>query len=80
MPSHAFRVHGAGCGLADFLHGDIDFASPRIDPYRSRVPGDGGLEMGKVAFQTDLIDLAARRRASGEAAADSWDSEGSGLT
>lgn len=73
MPSHAFRVHGAGCGLADFLHGDIDFQSSRIDPYRTRVPGDGGLAMGRVAFQQDLLDLAARRRAAGEPAAETWE-------
>ena len=65
MPSHAFRVHGAGCGLADFIHGDIDFHSPRILPYHSRIPGDGGLEMGKVIFHEDLLRFAAARRAEG---------------
>ena len=73
MPSHAFRVHGAGCGLADFLHLDFDFQSKRIEPYRSRVPGDGGLSMGKVAFQQDLVELAAARRSAGEAAAETWE-------
>ena len=73
MPSHAFRIHGAGSGLADWIHGPVDFLSPRLDPYRSRVPGDGGLAMGQVTFREDLLDLAARRRAGGEPARPDWD-------
>lgn len=73
MPSHAFRVHGAGCGLADWIHPPIDFSSPRLDPYRSRLPGDGGLAMGQVAFLEDLLALAARRQAQGEPARTAWE-------
>jgi len=73
MPSHAFRVHGAGSGLADWIHGPVDFASPRLDPYRSRAPGDGGLAMGKVTFREDLLALAMRRRAEGEPAHSTWE-------
>jgi sugar/nucleoside kinase (ribokinase family) len=73
MPSHAFRVHGAGSGLADWIHGPVDFASPRIDPYRSRASGDGGLAMGKVTFREDLLALAERRRALGEPARTTWE-------
>lgn len=73
MPSHAFRVHGAGSGLADWIHGPVDFASPRLDPYRSRESGDGGLAMGRVTFREDLLALAARRSASGEPARTDWD-------
>ncbi|MDB5048054.1 MAG: PfkB domain protein [Fibrobacteres bacterium] len=73
MPSHAFRIHGAGCGLADFIHGDIDFESPRLKPYHSLVPGDGGLEMGKAVFQEDLVRFARERRAAGLAAGDTWE-------
>jgi sugar/nucleoside kinase (ribokinase family) len=73
MPSHAFRIHGAGYGLADWLHGPIDFSSSRLDPYRSREPGDGGLAPGGVAFREDLLDLAERRRGQGEAAGNSWE-------
>ncbi len=73
MPSHAFRVHGAGSGLADWIHGPIDFASPRLNPYRSRAPGDGGLAMGEVTFREDLLELAARRRAQGEPARSGWE-------
>jgi sugar/nucleoside kinase (ribokinase family) len=73
MPSHAFRVHGAGSGLADWIHGPVDFASPRLDPYRSRAPGDGGLAMGQVTFREDLLALAAARRASGEPARTGWE-------
>ncbi|MDQ3003410.1 MAG: carbohydrate kinase family protein [Fibrobacterota bacterium] len=73
MPSHAFRIHGAGCGLADFIHADIDFDSPRLKPYRSLVPGDGGLEMGKVIFQEGLLEFVALRRAEGAQVGDSWE-------
>src|SRR5690606_10303357 len=58
MPSHAFRIHGAGCGLADFIHRDIDFGAPEALRLHSRKPGDGGLEMGKIVFQKDLLRFA----------------------
>ncbi len=48
MASSAFRIHGAGHGLLDFIHSDIDFASSKALQYHAQVPGDGGLEMGKV--------------------------------
>jgi sugar/nucleoside kinase (ribokinase family) len=73
MPSHAFRIHGAGSGLADFIHADVDFDSPRLKPYHSRAPGDGGLEMGKVIFQEDLLRFSLARRAEGAATAGTWD-------
>lgn len=73
MPSHAFRIHGAGCGLADFIHADIDFASPRIRDYHARVSGDGGLEMGKVIFQADLIRFSQRLRAEGRGTGETWE-------
>lgn len=60
MPSHAFRIHGAGCGLVDFIHPDIDFHSPAARPYHSRSPGDGGLEMGKLTFRSDLLRFAGQ--------------------
>jgi sugar/nucleoside kinase (ribokinase family) len=73
MPSHAFRIHGAGCGLADFIHGDIDFHSPRVLPYHSRKTGDGGLEMGKVILQEDLIRFSAALRAQGADTGATWE-------
>jgi sugar/nucleoside kinase (ribokinase family) len=60
MANPAFRLHAAGCGLADLIQGDIDFRSERLAPYRSRRPGDGGLEMGKVVLQEDLVRFAGR--------------------
>lgn len=73
MPSHAFRIHGAGCGLADFIHDDIDFNSPRVRPYHSRKTGDGGLEMGKVVLLEDLIRFSAAQRAQGAATGATWE-------
>jgi sugar/nucleoside kinase (ribokinase family) len=72
MPSHAFRVHGAGCGMADFIHADIDFQAPALLPYHSRIPGDGGLEMGKLIFQADLLRFSAARRAEGQPTGATW--------
>lgn len=64
MASSAFRIHGAGQGLLDFILPDIDFTSPRALPYHARVPGDGGLEMGKVLLLEDFLKFAGK----------SWDS------
>lgn len=60
MANPAFRLHGAGHGLADLIHADLDFQSPRFSPYRSLRPGDGGLEMGKVIYRDDLVRFAGR--------------------
>jgi sugar/nucleoside kinase (ribokinase family) len=60
MANPAFRLHAAGCGLADLIQGDVDFQSDLLAPYRSRRPGDGGLEMGKVVLQEDLVRFAGR--------------------
>lgn len=60
MANPAFRLHGAGHGLADWIHADIDFASPRLDAFRSRRPGDGGLELGKLVRVADLEAFAGR--------------------
>lgn len=73
MPSHAFRIHGAGSGLADLIHGDLDFQSDRVKPYHSRSPGDGGLEMGKLIFQEDLLRFSRLRRAEGLATGETWE-------
>lgn len=60
MANPAFRLHGAGHGLADLIHRDLDLQSPRLAPYRSRRPGDGGLEPGKLVFADDLARFAGR--------------------
>ncbi|NQU44251.1 carbohydrate kinase family protein [bacterium] len=44
------RIAGAGCSLADFLYSDVDYESPAFQRYRSRLPGDGGLEPGRLVF------------------------------
>jgi sugar/nucleoside kinase (ribokinase family) len=62
MANPSFRVHGTGCGLGDVVHPASDFSSPRYAPYRSKRPGDGGLEMGKVVFLDDLIAFSGRSR------------------
>ncbi|MEO6096170.1 MAG: carbohydrate kinase family protein [Fibrobacteria bacterium] len=75
MASHAFRVHGAGCGMADFIHAgiDFDFHAPGILPYHSRIPGDGGIEMGKVVFHDALLSFSSARRAEGVPTGGTWE-------
>jgi sugar/nucleoside kinase (ribokinase family) len=58
MASSAFRIHGAGQGLADSIFPDINFFSQELIPYHSRIPGDGGLVMGQLVFKEDFLNFA----------------------
>ncbi len=60
MASSAFRVHGAGCGLADLILPPVDFSSQRFDAYRSHRAGDGGLALGCITFKEDLIRYSGK--------------------
>jgi sugar/nucleoside kinase (ribokinase family) len=60
MANPAFRLHGAGCGLADRFHGEVDLRDPRVAYCLSRRPGDGGIEAGRVVFRDDLVRFAGR--------------------
>ncbi len=52
------HMAGAGCALLDFIHADVDFSSPAFSALRSRRPGDGGLEPGKLVFAEDFERFA----------------------
>ncbi len=54
----AFSVAGAGCGVADFLYPDIDFASATFRRFASRSPADGGLQPGRLVFREDFEAFA----------------------
>lgn len=60
MANPAFRLHGAGHGVADLIHADIDSASPAFESLRSRRPGDGGLALGSLVRRADLEAHAGR--------------------
>lgn len=60
MANPAFRLHGTGCGQANLVQGEIDFADPRLAPYLSRRPGDGGLAMGSPTRREDLERFTGR--------------------
>jgi sugar/nucleoside kinase (ribokinase family) len=60
MANPAFRLHGAGHGVADLLYGDIDTTSSAFQALRSRRPGDGGLELGRLVRVADLEAYAGR--------------------
>ena len=47
-------VNGTGSAIADSLFTGVDFASPQFRSYCSRVPGDGGLEPGKLVLTEDF--------------------------
>ncbi|MFP4329182.1 MAG: carbohydrate kinase family protein [Spirochaetaceae bacterium] len=43
-------INGVGCSLVDYLYTGIDFGAGRLEKYRSRSPGDGGIEPGALVF------------------------------
>jgi len=53
-----FRIAGTGCSLLDIIYAEVDFASPEFAGFRSRRPGDGGLEPGKLVFTEDFERFA----------------------
>ncbi len=53
-------VCGVGCCLMDRIYGHVDFSAPAFVRYRSRKPGDGGLEAGRLTFEEDLEAFASR--------------------
>ncbi|MEI8094565.1 MAG: carbohydrate kinase family protein [Spirochaetales bacterium] len=55
-----FRLAGTGCCLLDIIHNRMDFGSPQMARYRSRSPGDGGLEPGKLVFNEDFERFAGQ--------------------
>ena len=48
------KIAVAGCSLADFLYGNIDFNSPAFRDCMSLRDGDGGLQPGKLVFADAL--------------------------
>ena len=54
------RIAGAGCSLLDYICADVDFTSAAFAAYRSRDPGDGGLEPGMLVFGEDFERFAGR--------------------
>ncbi|MDC7239562.1 MAG: PfkB family carbohydrate kinase [Spirochaetales bacterium] len=52
------RISGAGCSLLDYLYTDISFQDPRLEPFWSKEPGDGGMSPGKLVFAADLARFA----------------------
>lgn len=55
-----FRISGAGCSLLDLIYANVDLSAKAVAPYRSRSPGDGGLESGRLVFTEDFERFAGR--------------------
>lgn len=55
-----FTIAGTGCGLLDYIYGQVDFASEAFQRYLSRTHGDGGLEPGKLSFTEDFEAFSGR--------------------
>lgn len=54
MANPAFRLHGAGAGVVDLVHGAVDLREARLSRLLSRRSGDGGLVPGGLVFADDL--------------------------
>ena len=54
------RISGAGCVLVDVIYADVDFLSSDFENSRSKRPGDGGLEPGKLVFTDDFDTFTGR--------------------
>lgn len=67
-----FTIAGTGCGLLDYIYGQVDFESAAFQRCRSRTHGDGGLEPGKLSFTEDFEAFTGRKldAALGEITAD----------
>jgi sugar/nucleoside kinase (ribokinase family) len=53
-------VNGTGSAIADSLFTGVDFTSPEFRSYCSKVPGDGGLEPGKLVLTEDFEAFAGK--------------------
>ncbi len=56
-----FTIAGTGCGLLDYIYGQVDFESAAFQRYRSRTHGDSGLEPGKLSFTEDFEAFTGRK-------------------
>lgn len=56
-----FTIAGTGCGLLDYIYGQVDFAAEAFQRCRSRTQGDGGLEPGKLSFTEDFESFTGRK-------------------
>ena len=56
-----FTIAGTGCGLLDYIYGQVDFESAAFQRCRSRTHGDGGLEPGKLSFTEDFEAFTGRK-------------------
>ena len=56
-----FTIAGTGCGLLDYIYGQVDFAAEAFQRCRSRTHGDGGLEPGKLSFTEDFEAFTGRK-------------------
>lgn len=54
MANPAFRLHAAGAGVVDLVHGAVDLRAARFARLLSRRPGDGGLVPGGLVRADDL--------------------------
>ena len=55
-----FTIAGTGCGLLDYIYGQVDFESAAFQRCRSKTHGDGGLEPGKLSFTEDFEAFTGR--------------------
>ena len=56
-----FKISVTGCALGDFVYNKTDFSSIFFKKYQSIIPGDGGLEPGKLVFTKELERFAEKK-------------------
>lgn len=52
------RIAGTGSAIADYLYDHVDFHGEAFRKYASKIPGDGGLEPGKLVLTEDFEAFA----------------------
>lgn len=55
------RISVIGCCLVDYLYSPVSFSGEAFKKYLSRIPGDGGLEPGKLVFAEDLEKFSGEK-------------------
>ena len=53
-----FAIAGTGSAIADYLYDSVEFSGPAFNRFRTKNPGDGGLEPGKLVLTEDFEQFA----------------------
>jgi sugar/nucleoside kinase (ribokinase family) len=57
---HPFKISGTGVALVDYLYSPVNFNSTSFQKYRSKTPGDGGIEPGKLVLRGEFESFTGK--------------------